>query len=605
MFRTRSPQRSLLESQFLVPPAKARRMHKSWAEVFQQRALPLIHEESFAPLYCEDNGRPNQPVQIVFGVLLLKEIFNLTDEEALEQLEFNLLWQHALGLSGDDSHLCQKTLHNFRARLLTQDVVRLVFEETTDRIIAALGLRVERQRLDSTHIVSNIALLTRLGLFCETLRVLLAMVRKEHPRLYKRVPGGLRRRYLKDDGTASSYADARRERARRRLGVCARDLYRLRELFVGTAAATLPEYRLVERLLAEQCEITAAAITPDADDDDVEDGGAPVVLKEPQAIASNSLQTPHDPDVTYSGHKGKGYEVQIAETCDANNAVELITHVAVTDSCGSDAHATMPALQTLWERDLQPTELVADTTYGSAENAIAAECLGTELISPVSGDGARVEVDPSDETRVLTTADFTIDVSGERATVCPAGHEAVQEIAWEGRPHRVEIVFASGRCEMCPFYERCPARRDESVGGYVLTVDLVADNLERRRRREASGEFAKRYTIRAGIEATNSELKRKHGLGKLRVRGRLRVVLAVCLKALACNLKRMVRAIRTAAAAGAPAGGPDRGRLARLRPLRWLSRGKTEIPGRFMTRWLRPRLFGPRGSSGGIAVSRH
>ena len=45
---------------------------------------------------------------------------------------------------------------------------------------------------------------------------------------------------------------------------------------------------------------------------------------------------------------------------------------------------------------------------------------------------------------------------------------------------------------------------------------------------------------RAGVEATNSELKRTHGLGHLRVRGAPAVQLAVYLKALACNVKRMV-----------------------------------------------------------------
>ena len=44
------------------------------------------------------------------------------------------------------------------------------------------------------------------------------------------------------------------------------------------------------------------------------------------------LQSPHDPDVTYSGHKGKGYEVQVAETCHEENATQLITHVEVTPS---------------------------------------------------------------------------------------------------------------------------------------------------------------------------------------------------------------------------------------------------------------------------------
>lgn len=77
----------------------------------------------------------------------------------------------------------------------------------------------------------------------------------------------------------------------------------------------------------------------------------------------------------------------------------------------------------------------------------------------------------------------------------------------------------------------------------MLTVDLAATHLQRRRRAAADGSFRPRYKIRAGIEGTLSELKRAHGLGRLRVRGRPRVLLAVYLKATACNLKRMLRAL--------------------------------------------------------------
>ena len=85
---------------------------------------------------------------------------------------------------------------------------------------------------------------------------------------------------------------------------------------------------------------------------------------------------------------------------------------------------------------------------------------------------------------------------------------------------------------------------DRRAGAYVLKADLVKVNIERRRRAEATEEWRKRYDIRAGIEGTNSELKRAHGLGRLRVRGGRRVRLAVYLKALACNFKRMVHAQR-------------------------------------------------------------
>ncbi len=176
MFRTKALQRSLFETHNLVPAAKQRRLQGSWAETFRTRALPLIDEAQFAPLYCDDNGRPNQPVQTVFGVLLLKEMFALTDAEALEQLEFNLLWQHALELTPEEAHLAQKTLHNFRARLLAHDRGRAAFEATTDRILHTLGTKVTRQRLDSTHVLSHIAVLTRLGLFCETIRPFLKRV---------------------------------------------------------------------------------------------------------------------------------------------------------------------------------------------------------------------------------------------------------------------------------------------------------------------------------------------------------------------------------------------------------------------------------------------
>ena len=139
-------------------------------------------------MYCADNGRPNRAVQTVLWVRLLKEMFNLTDDEALDQLEFNLLWHHALRLNMEETHLPQKTLHNFRVRLMQRDCGRLAFEETTDQIIQALGIRTGIQRLDSTHIMNNIATLTRLGLFCETVRLFLRTVSQERPELRPVVP---------------------------------------------------------------------------------------------------------------------------------------------------------------------------------------------------------------------------------------------------------------------------------------------------------------------------------------------------------------------------------------------------------------------------------
>ena len=59
--------------------------------------------------------------------------------------------------------------------------------------------------------------------------------------------------------------------------------------------------------------------------------------------------------------------------------------------------------------------------------------------------------------------------------------------------------------------------------------------------RQKSEEWQRRYRIRGGIEATNSELKRAHKARRLTVRGLARVRSAMLLKATACNIKRWLR----------------------------------------------------------------
>ena len=67
------------------------------------------------------------------------------------------------------------------------------------------------------------------------------------------------------------------------------------------AVAEMKEYGLLERLLGEQCHVDRHR------DDDAEEGKVPIALKEPKEVRSSSMQTPHDPEVTYSGHKGNGW----------------------------------------------------------------------------------------------------------------------------------------------------------------------------------------------------------------------------------------------------------------------------------------------------------
>lgn len=532
MIGKQEPQRTLWEADMLLPPKKLAALKKTWAWSFRMEALPLIDAELFRPFYCEALGRPSKPVETVVSVLILKELFDLTDEEALYRLDFDLGWHVALMVGPEQAHCCQKTLHNFRARLMASDGGLALFQDIADKIVRRLSLSTKTMRMDSTHFSSNVALVSRLGLFCETMRLFLCAVRRLSEGKYEGISEGLRRRYADADGGAAHYADARSSDAPRRVGVCGRDVWRLLDHFRGDVeVASLPETRLLQRLFLEQCEVDPEAGPAEADASDADAPFAPVRVKRAKDLRSHVMQTPHDPTVTYSGHKGQGYEGQLAETCGNGDKPEVIVYAEPGLSCRSDVHRTMPTVENLAGRDLAPETLVADTTYGSTEHVIACAHLGTELVTPVSGPPP---ADPS----AMTAGDFDIDVCGARATRCPAGHEALGETR-DPATGVIETVFDSAQCVQCPHRNRCPAR-DKGDGRRVLKTTLNNAVRQRRHHNQQSPQFRVRYPWRAGIEATNSELKRSHGLAKVRVRGAPAVALAFYLKCTACNIKRMI-----------------------------------------------------------------
>jgi len=476
MYKPSDPQKPLFDAAGLLPAQKRELCEQSWAGPFRKHALPILRkvEGEFADLFDEGMGRPNRPVELVLGTLILKDMNDLTDEEALGALEFDARWWYAFEREIHELHLCQKTLHNFRKRLLEhedKEKKKLAFRRVTDELIAVLGVKVDRQRLDSTHILSNIAMRNRLGLFCDVIGLFVRAVKREDAKAYEELSPGILRRH----GEESRYADARKGEGPRRLGVVARDTGRLVDRFEDHATlAKAEEWKLLKRLFDEQCEVTLEEEKPKEDDDDHGEGGAGIVVKESKEVDSSSLQSAHDPGVSYSGKKGKGYETQVSETCTEGNPVQLITEVQVTRSCDSDQNATVPVVEALEKAGHKPKEAVADTAYSGGENAAALAAKGVNLLAPAAPMGKPVE----------------------------------------GKTYP-------------PPSPTCPKVEKEAV--------------EWLRQQEASPEFKERYRIRAGIESTNAELKAKHGLGRLRVRGKGRVKLSVYFKSLACNVKRALK----------------------------------------------------------------
>ena len=572
MFRPTDPQRSMFESEFLMSAAKAARLRKSWAEAFRTRVMPAIDEERFREAFSGSTGRPNKSIRVLVGLHVLKEWNDLTDEQVIEQFEFNLQWHHALEVTPSDAHVCQKTLHNFRVLLMENARAQGVFEDVTRALVEGDRIKLGQQRLDSTHVLSNIAVLTRLGLFVKTVTNFLMELRREQPEALAELNAEYGRRYLEREGY---FSDAKREQAKRRLPVVAQDVYALLLKFRENAAVrVLPAYLLLQRLFEEQCVL---------DDGDPQDGAgsaagsgggerggldgagdAPsgaeqprVALREPRDIKADTLQSPYDPDATY-GHKGKGYEVQVAETCHDENPYQLITATSVNGAHESDQRATIPMLDQLEASGMKPDEMLADTGYGSGANIVAAAERDVELHAPVqdlNAPAARepfaspaAEVPDKGEGRGGVhlialyvqfggLADFAFDTTCQEVLYCPAAQAPSAQHMAGGR---LIARFSADHCLGCPQAERCVTRLLSS-GDRQLNRAPATIATELRQAEQQQAPFKDRYRKRSGIESTNAELKGRHGLGDLKIRRRPRVVLAVTLKSLALNAKRAVQ----------------------------------------------------------------
>lgn len=544
------------------------RLRASWAETFRSKVMPVLleSEAEFADAYDATTGRPNWSVARLLGIQVLQEFRGLSDQEALDELSFDVRWQYALDLPTEEAYLSRRSLVEFRSRLVALDPemgrLRQVFLAVTTAAIGDLKVSFAEQRLDSTHVISNIRTRGRVDLFSKTLRHFLRELQQLWPQHWERLSAALRTWF---EGPEDGWFGAGKrddERYRKRLEELARFLHEVVTGFAGDKDIVASErYALAARVLHEHCEVTTSSAPPSStgggagpapasDGTGGEAPGAPpgaggsVQLRQQLDHIGSQLQSPFDPDATY-GHKGVGYSLHLVETCRNPGGTELLTDYDVVPAA-PDQDQALGVVHRLRAHSVQPEVLYADAGYGSGLSIEAVATAGTELVAPVP----RNKVAPDSIRRDR----FTFDNNGH-VIACPAGHAPRRhgyrrsDVAAGSRG--VHAYFDAATCRACPLGTRCVVRGPDNgtSGSFNLELALRQRVRDERLAEQDTTAFRERYAIRAGIEATNSELKRVHRIDRLRVRRLPRVRMAVALKVTACNVKRWLRAAAVAAAA--------------------------------------------------------
>ena len=102
-------------------------------------------EKAFAPLFCADNGRPPKPIRLMTGLLVLKHLRNVSDEQVVEQFTENAYYQYFCGMeSFSISAPCASSeLVHFRHRI-GEEGIELILKESI-RINVAIEDKVRNE----------------------------------------------------------------------------------------------------------------------------------------------------------------------------------------------------------------------------------------------------------------------------------------------------------------------------------------------------------------------------------------------------------------------------------------------------------------------------
>lgn len=490
-FRTNESQQMTLTDSFLNLTERERKALKnSWAETFAEDLFPAIDEKPFMVLYSEKDSRPNTPVNVIIGALILKELFDLSDDEMVENLMLDLHFQYALHTTSyEEQPLSDKTLSRFRKRcydyetLHGKDLYHECIEGLGGQIAGLMGISPRIRRMDSMMIEANIKRLSRMELLYTCVAKAAEYLQKNHE---DDLPEELRHYCDKADYNRTIYY-ARNDDADEKISRILADADRLIDICSGRYDEAT-EYQLLVRCLSEQTV--------------VEDGSRRLRTKGDGAMEADILQNPSDPEATYrkkAGKEHRGYAANLEETVGKNGSV--VTGYQFENNTHSDSSFLKESVDKA-ERCEEGTTLITDGAYGGEENRKLAAEKNINLVTTNL---------PGAETADIY-ADFVFDEEGKKILRCPAGHEP-KSCSYCPGTGQCAVSFQKSLCENCPYRDRCHPKTYKRVAKLVLSKN--SSERAKYQRMMQSEMFKNLARIRNGIETVPSILRNRYHVDRM------------------------------------------------------------------------------------------
>ena len=144
-------QKDLFDPWRFLSPKRRKLLDESWAGLFQKELLCELPVDKVSSFFDDDFGRPTKELHTVLGALILQQAHDLTDDETVNQLAFNIQWHYALNITEESDsakYMCAKTLWNMRSIVIDNALDATVFDHITEKLAKVFKVDTDSQRID-------------------------------------------------------------------------------------------------------------------------------------------------------------------------------------------------------------------------------------------------------------------------------------------------------------------------------------------------------------------------------------------------------------------------------------------------------------------------
>lgn len=433
--------------------------------------------------YCENFGRPAKEPEMMFKLMFLKKLYDLSDEQLIGRAQTDMSFKYFLDLDPESPMIDPSLLTKFRKTRITEDILEEMLKETIQQALNKGLIKSGTIIVDSTHTNASVCAKSP----TQILRELSKQLRKEIYKNAFELSGEFPEKPSLEAGLNEEIVYTRELLSVVRDGIAASGNQKMQRLF-----------------------------------DKIQD------LLETEKI--REIRSQNDGDARF-GHKTPtstfyGYKNHLAMTEE-----RLIAGIRVTPGNAPDGQELPGLIEKARRTGIEVKEVIGDMAYVSEDNL---EACGEDITLIARTNTA---VAAAAQAELEEGFSFNKDA---KTLQCPTGELAMRvekRDAKNGNQYH-NYVFSKKKCKKCPMREQCKVGKGKT---HSYSITQVSEQNKVRLEFESSESFQERMRIRHWIEEKNGELKEAHGLRRADSTGLFAMQLQMYFTAFVANIKRITK----------------------------------------------------------------